>query len=79
MRRGRKSHLSSGSAGAIASVCGGARDGVARAVLGVTSPLLGLSLPQALGDVRSPRAGSELVCSFPLTVTLAPGWGVLNE
>lgn len=42
---GIKSPLSSGSVVAISSVGGGARDGVAGAVLGVTSFALWLSLP----------------------------------
>lgn len=61
----------------MASVGGGARDGVARVVLGVTSPWLGgCHCPEALGAVRSPRAGSELgFCPLPLIVTLARGRG----
>lgn len=62
---GIKSPLSSGSVVAISTVGGGARDGVAGAVLGVTSPLLGgCHCPEALGAVRRPIAGSELAL-FP--------------
>lgn len=59
----------------MASVGGGAREGVARVVLGVTSPWLGgCHCPKALGAVRSPRAGSELgFRPLPLIVTLARG------